>query len=273
MILSLNSDTFAALKSDFDTVLARTIGNMTMKGASDAVLTLKLGVSLENSAVSTPDGIREITKPSFSHTISSVMQIRDKMTGQFKGEYGMVWDEDNQIWVLRKIDNGQMTMFDDDAGIRFLDMPDEDVETADEVKEVPETPFSWLCQFIGESLHVTEAMGNFTVRTEDNKVVLSSATSPDSPFYCPAEKLEAHVGHEIVCAGYGPDEIVNVAIECEDCHQVLFDLDIPDYPPEDEDEELVSEALDAAADIVEAIDAEEEGDEEDYEYESPEDEE
>ena len=39
MILSLNEDTFSALKKDFDDVLNRTIGNMQMKGASDATIT------------------------------------------------------------------------------------------------------------------------------------------------------------------------------------------------------------------------------------------
>ena len=36
MSLSLKSDTFSALKEDFDSILARTIGNMEMKGAEEA---------------------------------------------------------------------------------------------------------------------------------------------------------------------------------------------------------------------------------------------
>lgn len=44
----------------------------------------------------------------------------------------------------------------------------------------PSKPFGWLRQFIGETMNVTEAMGNYTVRTQGNKVVLSSATSPET---------------------------------------------------------------------------------------------
>ena len=36
MSLSLKSETFSAMKEDFDSILARTIGNMEMKGAEEA---------------------------------------------------------------------------------------------------------------------------------------------------------------------------------------------------------------------------------------------
>ena len=43
------------------------------------------------------------------------------------------------------------------------------------------------------------------------------------------EDLEAHIGHDIVCARYGDDEqTLNVAIECETCGEVLVDYDQPD---------------------------------------------
>ena len=309
MILSLNGDTFQSLKNDFDTILARTIGNMTMKGADEATITLKLSVSLEKSSVGTMNGVQDVTKPTFKHDVSSVMQVKDKMTGQFKGEYGMIWDEDEERWVLRKIDNGQMNLFDDEGDGRIIDAdytevpalpessqggedgeegnyPAEDAgnepdaaEGSGEPSKLPEddtdTPFGWLCQFIGEDLNITESMGNYTVRTAGNKVVLSSATGQTSPFYCPAEKLAPHVGHQVVCAGYGQDHIVNVSIECEDCSVVLFDLDAPEQTEEKPlTDEEVGEAMDAAADVVESVNEAEEGPAEDeetgYDYETPE---
>lgn len=305
MILSLNGDTFQDLKRDFDTVLNRTVGNMTMKGAEDATITLKLDLSLEKSSVGVGNGVQEVTIPSFKHTISSVMQVKEKMTGQLAGEYGMVWDENEERWVLRKIDNGQMNLFDYEEGGQVIDAeysevnglpegqrglpestengegdyPTEDAENEPDDAEgfekpsvLPQddtnTPFGWLCQFIGEDLNITESMGNYTVRTSANKVVLSSATGVDSPFYCPAEKLAPHVGHQVVCAGYGEDAIVNVSIECEDCSTVLFDLDAPET-------ELLTdeETAEAAADMAEGDAAEEDTAEEDenrYEYETPE---
>ncbi len=36
------------------------------------------------------------------------------------------------------------------------------------------------------------------------------------------DELVTHVGHNIVVVNYGCD---NVAVECEDCHIILFDYD------------------------------------------------
>lgn len=278
MSLSLKSETFSALKEDFDSILARTIGNMEMKGAEEATVTLKLGISLEKSSVNGPAGIRDIVKPSFKHDISSVMQVKDKKSGALTGDYEMVWDSDEGKYVMRRIDNGQVSMFDADGDATVIDAeytalpegqrglpegsqesdteeetediageenPDTDcANESDGASEAGPTPFEWLKQFVGQELRVTEALGNYTVRTADNKVVLSSATSESSPFYCPAEKLERHVGHEVSCVGYGDSDgvIANVSIECADCNEVLFSLD--DDGVEEvagEDEESITE--------------------------------
>ncbi len=37
------------------------------------------------------------------------------------------------------------------------------------------------------------------------------------------DELKRHVGHKIVCVTYGEGQ--NVAIECEDCNEVLLDYD------------------------------------------------
>ena len=42
--------------------------------------------------------------------------------------------------------------------------------------------------------------------------------------------LKKHLGHKIVIVGYGGDEDgdwANIAIECEDCNEVLVDFDQP----------------------------------------------
>ncbi len=44
------------------------------------------------------------------------------------------------------------------------------------------------------------------------------------------EQLKAHIGHKIVCVGYRKESkeenpIENVAVECEDCMEVLLDFD------------------------------------------------
>lgn len=312
--MSLKSDTFNALCSDFDDVLRSTLRGMVETDQDTAEINVKVKISLTES--SAPDfsvaggqQTREITKPKFDHTVSAVIQRKEKKTGTLAGEYELVFDSESGRYVMRPIDNGQMTLFDKKNGsggevidVEYHEVPglpegqralpgdpqesDSDEEgnhtAADEGNE-PEharesggendntnTPFGWLKQFVGEKLRVTEAMGNYTVRTMENRVVLSSATSETSPFYCPAEKLEPHVGHNVVCVGYGQDEIVNISIECEDCSQVLYDLDAP---AEDEGEgkpltdEEIAVGLDMAAD---AIRDEEDADGEGYGYEDPE---
>lgn len=267
--LSLNGDTFAILKEQFDKILNRTIGNMEMKGADDAVITLKLSVGLEKSSVTVGDDIKEVTKPTFKHDISSVMQVKDKVSGQTTDDYALVWDENENKYVLRRIENGQMSFddFDDDGrpiyeadyrdvpaleeGARGLpegaesdeeseredipdsaetDVPDaaDDFETASgNCEDDITTPYGWLKQFIGTEMHVTESMGNFTVRTADNKVVLSSATDPNNVFYCAGDKLIGHVGHTLSCKkGYDGNEDApeSIVIVCSECSEEVFHL-------------------------------------------------
>lgn len=38
------------------------------------------------------------------------------------------------------------------------------------------------------------------------------------------DELRSHIGHNIVCVGYG-DDVANVALECETCGMVLLDFD------------------------------------------------
>ena len=53
------------------------------------------------------------------------------------------------------------------------------------------------------------------------------------------DALKAHVGHKIVCVEYkGEDatQVDNVAVECEDCNEVLIDYDSDE---DDEEEGLI----------------------------------
>lgn len=45
------------------------------------------------------------------------------------------------------------------------------------------------------------------------------------------EDLIRHVGHKIVCVKYADGQ--NVAVECEDCYEVIIDFDIPEYRESD----------------------------------------
>ena len=56
--------------------------------------------------------------------------------------------------------------------------------------------------------------------------------------------LLSHLGHHIVCVPYGNEEtgIVNISVECEECGEVICDMDkpkvmsyipLPEYPSEE----------------------------------------
>ena len=307
--MSLKSDTFNALCADFDDVLRSTLRGMVETEQDTAEISVKVKISLtEGSApdfsVAGGQQTREITKPKFDHTVSAVIQRKEKKTGTLAGEYELVFDSESGRYVMRPIDNGQMNLFNQDGeiieadytevpalseGQRMLpegaqesgadeeknnteDGEGKELENANESKAVSSyanTPFGWLKQFVGEELRVTEAMGNFTVRTTENKVVLSSATSETSPFYCPAEKLARHVGHHVVCVGYGQDEIVNISIECEDCNEVLYDLDADTGTGNEElTDEEIAEGMDEAANAI--AEGGEEAEDGGYGYDDPE---
>jgi len=283
--LSLKSDTFSALCSDYDSMLRQLLQGMVETGESTGTINIKVKVTLiEDSApdftVAGGQQTREITKPKFDHEVSAVIQRKDKRTGSLSGDYELVRDGDG--YVMRHIDDGQYDLFDGGTpkgevieaefqelpgGPKALPEPSESGEGNNTSGEneggesgftrFEDTPFGWLSQFVGEEFRVTEAMGNYTVRSKSNRVVLSSAASEKDPFYCPAEKLKPHVGHKVRCVGYGGEEIVNISIECEDCNSVIFDIDRPDS---DEDDEEGSNGVEKEGD-----DAYADG----YEYEPP----
>lgn len=119
LVLTLDSDAFSKLKEDFNTVLKRTLGNMESKESKEATLTLKLNITLRDDEVpdfdsADKDAKRKIHKPRFDHKISSVMQIKSEESGSLNGEYELVWDNELNDYVMKAIDNGQGSLFDDE---------------------------------------------------------------------------------------------------------------------------------------------------------------
>lgn len=115
--LTLESEIFNELKENFNAVLQKTLINMESKESEQAELTLKMKISLTNDTA--PDfsevkhrAEREIIRPTFTHKISSVMQTKCEKSGEVIGDYELVWDKDSGKYIMRPIDNGQMTMFE-----------------------------------------------------------------------------------------------------------------------------------------------------------------
>lgn len=110
--LSLKSDTFNALCSDFDQILRSTLNGMEETEQDVAEIAVKVKITLTPD--SAPDfsvkggqQTRSITKPKFDHAVSAVIQKKEKKTGTLSGNYELVWDRESCQYVMRPIDNGQ----------------------------------------------------------------------------------------------------------------------------------------------------------------------
>jgi len=120
--VNINDNTFMDMKADFNNVLKKTLTNMELKESDAAEITLKLKITVtrENSPFEEP--IREIVVPKFDHRVSSVMQIKDEAIGSLGGNCELVFDTIAGEWVMREIDTGQQSLFDE---------PEEDTDEQD----------------------------------------------------------------------------------------------------------------------------------------------
>ena len=129
--LSLKSDTFNALCSDFDQILRSTLTGMeeTEQDVAEIAVKVKITLTPDSAPDFTVAGgqqTRAITKPKFDHTVSAVIQKKEKKTGTLAGNYELVWDRETCKYVMRPIDNGQMNLFD--GGEESDGAPDEPAE-------------------------------------------------------------------------------------------------------------------------------------------------
>ena len=247
--ISLKSNTFNALCTDFDQVTRATLQGMSDTGQDTAEINVKVKITLtpDSAPDYTVKGIgqqtRSITKPKFDHTVTAVIQRKEKKTGTLSGNYELVWDRESCCFVMRPIDDGQSSLFDGE-------------QPAGEQTELRALPGGVIdaefTEVAAGGQDGMEAMGNYTVRTEANKVILTSANH-HTTLYCSGEILSSHVGHRLVCKASGKVEgnPNTISIICEECDETLFELHSPAWTADEEPVEPVEE------------------DPEDYPYEEP----
>lgn len=263
--LHFGDEALLPVTQDADLVLQRLLKNMVEKGGTDGSLTIKIDVEMVQDVVQNFDPnidgeARNILRPEFSHKVSSTMQIKDESKGNMKCDgQELVWDETVNEYVLKPVIQAQQTIFDADYTVTadqsngsntpalgekaVLTLPEaasgDEVSEGEQgkksaacgVAEGADAPFKYLLQFVGEEMRVMEAMGNFTVRTKDNRVILSSAVHPADRFYCSAEALKPYVGETVVCVGEPStipgdnSEYESIIIWCEKFDAVLFRID------------------------------------------------
>lgn len=138
--LSLNGDTFNAFKSDFDQMLRQLLTEMEKRESEEATISVKMAIKLEpdqarDYLANGYDGTRDIIKPSFKHEISTMMQVKNKKSGNLGGNMELVWDKTLHQYVMRPIDNGQVSFFD---GYDKQDQEEQqETATADELAALP----------------------------------------------------------------------------------------------------------------------------------------
>lgn len=124
--LDFDSDTFADMKRDLNTILQKLLGNMTETDTTEGSIALKIDVTFIREFIPNYDPAvkgetRRIQKPQFKHKITSAIKINDEKSGSMNSEMELVWDEESQTYVMQPVANtAQKTIFDAD----FYDVVD-----------------------------------------------------------------------------------------------------------------------------------------------------
>ena len=253
MILTHDSEVLMKAMKDLDTMIERTIGNMANRNAEDVVMTMKLAIHLEKKSVPDIGGIREITQPSFKHDISSVMQVKDKMSGAFKGNVELTFDEQGRP-VVRDVNDGQVSIFTDagDVVVDYESAVDADVQsmlagtsmkglpsaaTADSESDSDEmpveiSPYDLLMKYRNQDLEIVQQAEHFIIVATNSKEELAGTNrSEDDPLCVKPWKLQKHVGHTLVCItapeNGSDDEIEAVEIWCDDDGEMILSIPKP----------------------------------------------
>ena len=236
-VLSINNDTFWELKNDFDSILMKTLSNMEEKNAPNATISLKLGIALERETikdVSHPEG-KVVVVPSFKHEISSVMQIKSKVSGALDGDNQLVYDSEKDEYVLKPIDDGQMSLF----GEQY----DEESENSnEETNEAGPSCFERLLPYVGKDLYIEKCDFGYGVCCADEWVI-PHYEKEESLLFIPQEVLQIHEEEGLECTLVESDDgmkcIQIIGIESDVCllsvaknkdgapvgHEVHVDLD------------------------------------------------
>ena len=121
--LSLDGAALHDLKTDFNTLLTRTIRTMREKNVEEAAVTAKLEITLttsDNPNLYAPDSAeeRERVIPEFKHKVTATMKIKEEAAGETGGEeYELLYDSDVGAFVMVVIkDKGQTSLWEGDAG-------------------------------------------------------------------------------------------------------------------------------------------------------------
>ena len=113
--LSISGEQFEEFRTCFDALLNNLVATMVNYGSEEGSINVKLDVGLQEEEV---NGVK-VRKPTFKHSTSTVVQVKQKISGSICGEYNVVFDEAIGSYVIKDIDNGQVS---------FTDAPQDDYD-------------------------------------------------------------------------------------------------------------------------------------------------
>jgi len=136
--LKIEADTFEKMRADTNFILQRALGMMKDKDSMEGKVTINLDIKLLPEFIPNFDPeiegeTRKILKPQFTHKVTSAINIKNEKKGNFDSEMEMVWDEDEQAYILKYINNTeQRSIFDDDLQERWNGDVEDVIATSEE---------------------------------------------------------------------------------------------------------------------------------------------
>ena len=117
-ILTLDNEVFAPFKASFNEALQTLIDRMKGMGIDEGEITTKMSIEFGTTTVADPCALdlnrqREATIPVIKHGVSTSLKIKNETKGQVPAEYELVFDESTGKAGLKKITDGQISLFDE----------------------------------------------------------------------------------------------------------------------------------------------------------------
>lgn len=118
--LFLEGEAFEDARQKFNVVLQRLFKSMVDTGSTEGSITLKMDVSMKREYIPNNDPdiegeTREVKLPEFSYKVNSSITVKDEQKGNNNPQMELVWDDDQQKYVLQYVANtSQRSIFDKD---------------------------------------------------------------------------------------------------------------------------------------------------------------
>lgn len=130
--ITMDSDTFALVRDNFDMLLQKLFQKMQNNHSDEGGINLKIDVKMVEDYIPDEEGnSRKIEKPILKHKITTTVPVKDSFDGKNDTGMELVYDEGLQRYVLKYVSAGrQRSIFDPD----FQDIVDCEAE------EIEETP-------------------------------------------------------------------------------------------------------------------------------------